>query len=238
MSGGTARLFSLFRWFKRALLAACVLLLLYEGWLFGWVLWWRSVDPEMTRFMELRLDALRANDPHARLQQRWTDYERISPHLKRALIAAEDGRFMQHHGFDWEGIKNALTRNQQLGRIVAGGSTISQQLAKNLLLTPDKTLWRKGQEAIITIMIETTWSKRRILEVYLNVIEWGEGVFGAEAAARRYFGVSAAQLSAEQAAWLAAMAPRPRYFEAHRASPALAARSEVIRRRMPAAQIP
>ena len=238
MSRGTTRLLTLVRWFKRALLAVLTLALLYEGWLFGWVLWWRTINPDMTRFMELRLDALRANDPKATLQQGWVDYERISPHLKRALIAAEDSRFMQHDGFDWDGIEKALARNRRRGKIVAGGSTISQQLAKNLLLTPDKTRWRKAQEAVITLMIETTWSKRRILEVYLNVIEWGNGIFGAEAAAWHYFGVSATQLSAEQAARLAAMVPRPRYFDTHRTSLMLAARSESIRRHMPAAQIP
>lgn len=238
MSVGARSLLSLVRWLKRSLLAAFILLFLYEGWLFGWVLWWRTVNPDMTRFMELRLDELRATNPTAGLQRRWIDYEQISPHLKRALIAAEDSRFMQHHGFDWESIKNALARNQQRGRIVAGGSTISQQLAKNLLLTPDKTLWRKAQETLVTIMIETTWDKRRIFEVYLNIIEWGDGIFGAEAAARRYFGISAAQLSVAQAAQLAAMVPQPRYFGTRRTSPALTARSETIRRRMPAAQIP
>ena len=238
MSRGTTRLLTLVRWFKRALLAVLTLVLLYEGWLFGWVLWWRTINPDMTRFMELRLETLRVNDPKAALQQRWVAYEHISPHLKRALIAAEDSRFMQHDGFDWDGIEKALARNRRRGKIVAGGSTISQQLAKNLLLTPDKTLWRKAQEAVITLMIETTWSKRRILEVYLNVIEWGNGIFGAEAAAWHYFGVSATQLSAEQAARLAAMVPRPRYFDTHRTSPILAARSESIRRHMSAALIP
>ena len=238
MSGGKTRLLSFARWIKRLLLAAFVFLCLYEGWLFGWVLWWRTADPSMTRFMEIRLEALRTKNPDATLRQHWIDYERISPHLKRALIVAEDDLFMQHDGFDWKGIENAMARNRQRGRIVAGGSTITQQLAKNLLLTPEKTLWRKAQEAVITVMLETTWNKRRIFEVYLNVIEWGDGVFGAEAAAQHYFGISAARLSAEQAARLAAMVPRPRHFDTHRAAPALAARSEVILRRMPAAQTP
>ncbi len=226
------------RWFKRLLLGALLCVFLYLAWLFGWVLWWRSVDPDTTRFMEIRLEEMRDKARQARLQKQWVDYDAISPHLKRAVIAAEDDLFLRHGGFDWKGIEKAMERNRQRGRIVAGGSTISQQLAKNLLLTPDKTLLRKAQEGVVTVMIETTWSKRRIFEVYLNVIEWGNGVFGAEAAARHYYGVSAAQLAPAQAARLAAMVPRPRYFDARRDSPALAARSEILLGRMPSAQIP
>ena len=238
MSGGKTRLLSFARWIKRLLLAAFVFLFLYEGWLFGWVLWWRTADPGMTRFMEIRLEALRTKNPDATLRQHWIDYERISPHLKRALIVAEDDLFMQHDGFDWKGIENAMARNRQRGRVVAGGSTITQQLAKNLLLSPDKTPWRKAQEAVITVMIEATWSKQRILEVYLNVIEWGSGVFGAEAAAQHHFGVSATRLSPEQAARLAAMVPSPRFYDRNRNAPSLAVRSEIILGRMPSARIP
>src|SRR5262249_33280228 len=143
----------------------------------------------------------------------WVPYERISSNLKRALIAAEDAKFADHRGFDWDGIQRAIERNQQKGRIVRGGSTITQQLAKNLFLTPERSYWRKAEEMVITVMLEAMLSKRRILELYLNVIEWGHGVFGAEAAAQHYFGISAAQLSAEQAARLAAMTPSPRLFE-------------------------
>lgn len=136
-------------------------------------------------------------------------YGQISASLKRALVAAEDSKFMQHHGFDFDGMQKALERNEKRGRIAAGGSTITQQLAKNLFLWPEKSLLRKGQEAVITLMIETTWSKRRILEVYMNEIEWGKGIFGAEAAARHYFGIPASALSDYQAAMLAAMVPSP-----------------------------
>jgi monofunctional biosynthetic peptidoglycan transglycosylase len=129
------------------------------------------------------------------------------------MIAAEDAKFVDHEGFDWEGIQVALEKNQKRGRVVAGGSTITQQLAKNLFLSPAKSYWRKGEEALITVLLEVLLPKRRIFELYLNVIEWGTGVFGAEAAARHYFGVSAAQLSSEQAARLAAMTPRPRVTE-------------------------
>ena len=129
----------------------------------------------------------------------------VNNDLFRAVVSAEDDRFMQHSGFDWAGIQKALEKNQQRGRIVAGGSTITQQLAKNLFLSPNKTLLRKAQEAVLTVMIELTWDKQRILEVYLNVIEWGNGIFGAEAAARHYYGVGAARLNPAQAARLAAM---------------------------------
>jgi monofunctional glycosyltransferase len=226
------------RWLKRLVLALIALLLLYQLWLFGWVLWWSRVNPDTTRFMDMRLEELQAKDPKAQLRKTWVDYAKISNHLKRAIIVSEDDLFVRHDGFDWDGIQKALQKNQQRGKIVAGGSTISQQLAKNLLLTPDKTPWRKAEEAIVTLMIETTWSKQRIFEVYLNVIEWGNGVFGAEAAARHYYGIGAAQLSAEQAATLAVMVPSPRFYDRNRGTPGLAARAEVILGRMPSAQIP
>ncbi len=227
-----------YRWCKRLLLAPFLLLLLYQCWLFGWILWWGQVNPDMTRFMEIRLHELQQKTPAVSLKKQWVDYPLISSHLKRAIVASEDALFMTHHGFDWNGIQKAMERNRQRGKIVAGGSTISQQLAKNLLLSPDKTPWRKAQEAVITLMIETTWSKRRILEVYLNVIEWGNGVFGAEAAARHHFGISAAQLTPAQAARLGSMVPSPRFYDRNRHTPGLAARSEIILGRLPSAQIP
>lgn len=235
---GSNRLARLVRGLKQLVLCLLGAVLLYQFWLFGWVLWWGRANPEMTRFMEIRLSELRASDPAARLSRQWADYERISPNLKRAVVAAEDDLFVQHDGFDWQGIQRAIEKNQRRGRIVAGGSTISQQLAKNLFLSPDKTPWRKAQEAVVTLMIETVWNKRRILEVYLNVIEWGVGVFGAEAAARHYYGVSAAQLSPDQAARLAAMVPSPRFYDRNRNTPGLGARASAIRARMSAAQIP
>ncbi|MDR2112952.1 MAG: monofunctional biosynthetic peptidoglycan transglycosylase [Candidatus Accumulibacter sp.] len=226
------------RWTRRLLLGLLCLVLVYHSWLFGWVVWWGRVDPDMTRFMEIRLAELQAGDPGARLEKQWIDYDGISTHLKRALIAAEDSLFTRHRGFDWNGIQNALEKNWQQGRTVSGGSTISQQLAKNLFLSPQKTPRRKAEEAVITLMIESVWSKRRIFEVYLNVIEWGNGVFGAEAAARHYFGIGAAQLTPEQAARLAAMAPRPRFFDDNRDAPELAAKAAIILSRMPSARIP
>ncbi|HPU78915.1 monofunctional biosynthetic peptidoglycan transglycosylase [Accumulibacter sp.] len=225
-------------WVKRLLLGCLGLLLLYQFWLFGWVLWWNWANPENTRFMNIRLDELRVRDPQAQLKKQWIAYEKVSNNLKRAIIAAEDAKFVDHEGFDWEGIQHALERNQKKGRVVAGGSTISQQLAKNLFLTPAKTPWRKAEEAIITLMLETIWSKQRIFEVYLNVIEWGNGVFGAEAAARHYYGVSATQLAPEQAARLAGMVPSPRFYDRNRSAPGLARKTAIILARMPAADVP
>ena len=226
------------RWFKRLLLAPFVLLLVWQFWLFGQIAWWRDHNPGMTRFMEIRLHELQQKDPAAQLKKEWLPYPAISNHLKRAIVASEDDLFMAHDGFDWNGIQKAMEKNRQRGKIVAGGSTITQQLAKNLLLTPDKTPWRKAQEALITLMIEALWSKQRILEVYLNVIEWGNGVFGAEAAAQRHFGVSAARLSPEQAARLAVMVPSPRFYDRNRNAPFLLLRTETILGRMPSARIP
>jgi monofunctional biosynthetic peptidoglycan transglycosylase len=229
---------SISRWLKRLVLALMALFLLYQLWLFGWVLWWNWVNPDTTRFMNIRLGELQAKDPKAHLKKQWISYGKVSIHLKRALIVSEDDLFVHHEGFDWEGIQKAMQKNQQRGKIVAGGSTISQQLAKNLFLSPDKTPWRKAQEAIITLMIEAVWSKQRIFEVYLNVIEWGSGVFGAEAAARHYYGIGAAQLGPEQAARLAGMVPSPRFYDRHRGAPGLASKADVILRRMPSAQVP
>lgn len=219
---------------RRLLALFLAIILCYQLWLFGKVLWWREQNPEMTRFMEIRLAELQVQNPKARLKKQWLDYEQISVHLKRALIIAEDDLFTRHEGFDWKGIQRAMEKNRQRGRIVAGGSTISQQLAKNLFLSPQKTPWRKAEEAAITLMIETLWDKRRIFEVYLNVIEWGEGVFGAEAAARHHFGIGAAQLAPEQAARLAAMVSNPRFYDPQR----VIVRSAAILSRMPSARIP
>src|SRR4051812_26060172 len=194
--------------------------------------------PGRTAFMERRLESLLEKNPRARLQYQWVPYERISPNLKRAVIAAEDARFLDHEGFDWEMIQKALAKNEKRGRVVAGASTISQQLAKNLFLSGERSWLRKGQEAIITWMLEDAVSKQRIRELYLNVEEWGEGVFGAEAAARYHFGVPAAALAAEQAAGLAVILPSPRRYQRGRLTPYLAGRVDTIRGRMGSAQIP
>ena len=226
------------RWFNRLLLVLLGLAFLWFFWLLGWVLFWGWVNPGTTRFMDLRLSELRVKNPQAQLKQQWVPYDRISIHLKRAIIAAEDAKFVDHEGFDWEGIQKAMEKNEKRGRFAAGGSTISQQLAKNLFLTPSKTWWRKGNEAVITLMLENLWSKQRIFEVYLNVIEWGNGIFGAEAAARHYYGSTAARLGPEQAARLAGMVPNPRFYDRNRGAPGLARKSAIILGRMPSAEVP
>ena len=218
MSRGTTRLLTLVRWFKRALLAVLTLALLYEGWLFGWVLWWRTINPDMTRFMELRLETLRVNDPKAVLQQRWVAYEHISPHLKRALIAAEDSRFMQHDGFDWDGIEKALARNRRRGKIVAGGSTISQQLAKNLFrvrteystgllgkIPGIRMLIMKTKEWIIATKLEMSYDKNTILSMYANTVDFGSSAYGIKTACKTYFNITPKELTAAQSATLVGM---------------------------------
>ena len=222
----------------RAALVLLGLLLAYQLWLFAHVLWWIDHDPASSAFMRAGLERLQEKDPKARLRHQWVPYEKISIHLKRAIIAAEDSKFLDHEGFDIEGIQTAVEKNLKKGRLVAGGSTISQQLAKNLFLSSERSFLRKGQEAVITLMIETTWSKRRILEVYLNIIEWGDGIYGAEAASRRYYRKSAASLTSGQAAALAAMVPNPRWFEDNRASGKYVRRVATISKRMYQVQVP
>lgn len=229
----------LWRWLWRALALLFAGVLLLQLWFFAHVWWYVDHNPATTAFMERRLAELQAKmGEDAALKHHWVPYERISIHLKRALIAAEDAKFPEHEGFDLEGIEKALEKNEKKGRVVAGGSTISQQLAKNLFLSGKRSYLRKAQEAVITLMLEKMMTKRRILEIYMNVIEWGEGVYGAEAAARHYFGTSAARLTPEQAARLAAMVPRPRYFEKRPNSPYLARQTARILARMNQVTVP
>lgn len=228
------------KWFKRGLLTLLLLFIAYQLWLLGHVVWWIRFNPGETSFMSLRLSELREKDPAAELKHQWVPYEKISPNLKRAVIAAEDDGFVDHDGFDWDAIQKALEKNEKLakrGKPIRGGSTISQQLAKNLFLSPTRSYVRKAEEAVITVMIETLWSKRRILEVYLNVVEWGNGIFGAEAAARRYYKVSAAQLSASQSARLAVMLPNPRKYEKS-FGPRLANHAARVESRMRYSEVP
>ena len=226
------------RWLGWILAVAAAALVAIQLWYAGHILWWRDHPVGETSFMSYRMDELRSKNPKAQLRYQWVPYDRISNNLKRAMVAAEDAKFIDHEGFDWDGIQLALEKNQKKGRVVAGGSTITQQLAKNLFLTPSRSYWRKAEEAVITVMLEALLPKRRILELYLNVIEFGNGMFGAEAAARHYFGVSASQLSAEQAARLAAMAPNPRFYERNPGAPGLNRKIHIIVARMPAAELP
>jgi len=225
-------------WLWRGMTICFALLLLYQLWILAHICWWVKFNPSTSAFMESRLAVMQDKNPDAELRHRWVPYAKISNHLKRALIAAEDAKFVDHEGFDWEGIQKAYAKNLKKGKIVAGGSTISQQLAKNLFLSTKRTPWRKAEEAVITLMLEAVMDKRRILEIYLNVIEWGNGVFGAEAAARHYYRTSAASLTAEQSAKLAAIVPNPLYYDSHREARGLLRKTGIILDRMGNAEIP
>jgi monofunctional biosynthetic peptidoglycan transglycosylase len=228
----------LWRSFCYTLLLALIALAFVQFWFFIHIWYWVDHNPESTAFIDARLERMHEKNPKAVLHQQWMPYRAISINLKRAIIAAEDAKFLDHEGFDWEGIQKAYEKNLKKGRIVSGGSTISQQLAKNLFLSGERTWWRKAQEAAITVMLETIMTKRRILEIYLNVIEWGDGVFGAEAAAHYHFGIPAASLGPEQAAQLAAMVPNPRRYKPGAETRYLQKRTEIIFARMNAATVP
>ncbi len=225
-------------WVWRIFALLFLLLLAYQLWIFAHVWWWRDHNPSTSAFMDDRLEIMQDKNPDAELKHQWVPYAKISNNLKRALIVSEDAKFVDHEGFDWDGIEKAYEKNLKKGKIVAGGSTISQQLAKNLFLSGARSPFRKLEEAAITLMLENMMSKRRILEIYLNVIEWGNGVFGAEAAARYYYRSSAAQLGPEQAARLAAMVPNPRYYDKHREAKGLMKKTGIILSRMHQAEIP
>jgi monofunctional biosynthetic peptidoglycan transglycosylase len=207
-------------------------------WIFAHIAWWVNHNPSTSAFMDQRLLMMQSKHPDAELRHQWVPYAKISNNLKRAMIASEDAKFVDHEGFDWAGIQKAYEKNLKKGKIVAGGSTISQQLAKNLFLSTKRTPWRKAEEVLITVMLEQMMTKERIFEIYLNVIEWGNGVFGAEAAARYYYHVSAAQLSAPQAAKLASMVPNPRFYDLHREARGMLRKTEIILKRMNDAEIP
>ncbi|WP_333906903.1 monofunctional biosynthetic peptidoglycan transglycosylase [Delftia acidovorans] len=207
------------------------------------------VDPESTAFQRSEAWQLLRSSEGLHWSQQWLPYDRIAPTLKRAVIASEDDSFTEHHGVQWEAIEKAWQRNQRAearaqkaenGKApkIYGGSTITQQLAKNLLLSGERSLLRKGQELVLTQLLELMLSKQRILEIYLNSVEWGQGVFGAEAAARHYFRKSASQLSAAEAARLAVMLPQPKRFEKLPNSGYLLQRTRTVMQRMPSAVIP
>ncbi len=230
-------------WLHRSLKGkiASVLFLLfffYQLWVLLHILLWTVVNPSDSAFMERRLEHLQEKDEKATLRHQWVNYNQISMHIKQAVIAAEDAKFIDHEGFDWEGIEKAYEKNKRRKKIVAGGSTISQQLAKNLFLSNQRTPWRKIEETIITLMLETILSKQRILEIYLNVIEWGNNVYGIEAASQRYFSAHAKELNSFQSAKLASMIPNPKYYERHQDSSGLIERSGIILSRMNAVQVP
>ncbi|MDM0114571.1 transglycosylase domain-containing protein [Variovorax sp. J22R133] len=247
---------AIFRWVLCLLLAAIAL----EVFFVARIAVMAAIDPESTAFQRSEAWQIatngRANGDKA-WAQRWVPYDQISDSLKRAVIASEDGEFLYHQGVEWEAIEKARERNAKAEELAArraaqaartgkpvrapklrGGSTITQQLAKNLLLSGERTMVRKGQELVLATTLELLLSKRRILEIYLNNVEWGEGVFGAEAAAQRYFRKPASRLNAGEAARLAVMLPSPKFFEGRPGSAYLASRTATIVARMPSADLP
>ena len=227
------------RSFKGKVLSiAFLLFFFYQFWILLHIILWTVVNPGESAFMETRLEHLQEKDEKATLRHQWVNYNQISINIKQAVIAAEDAKFIDHEGFDWEGIEKAYEKNKRRKKIVAGGSTISQQLAKNLFLSNQRTPWRKAEETIITLMLETILSKQRILEIYLNVIEWGNNVYGIEAASLRYFSFHAKDLNSFQSAKLASMIPNPKYYERHQDASGLIERSGIILSRMNSAQVP
>ena len=225
-------------WIKWLILGPLLIVFLVQLYFFLMVCWYAQFNPRMTNMMSDQLAALREKNPKAELVQQWVPYNSISANLKRAVIASEDANFADHDGVDWEALQKAYERNNKKHKVVGGGSTITQQLAKNLFLSGSRNYVRKGQELIIAFMLETVMSKERILELYLNVVEYGRGIFGAEAAARHYFHISAANLGSAQAAKLAVMLPNPRYYDRHRDTNYLARRTNLIVNRMNAAELP
>jgi monofunctional biosynthetic peptidoglycan transglycosylase len=226
------------RWLKWIVLGPVLLVLLVQLYFFAQICWWTRFNPSMTSFMSAQLDSLREKNPKAALEHKWVPYRAISSNLKRAVIASEDANFIVHDGVDWLALEKAYEKNSKKQKVVGGGSTITQQLAKNLFLSGSRSYLRKGQEMVIAFMLETVMGKERILEIYLNVVEFGRGVFGAEAAARHYYGVPAASLTAAQAARLAVMLPNPRYYDRHRDTNYLARRTTLIMMRMNSAELP
>ncbi len=232
-------------------------LILFEGIMFVRVLLLRNGNPSSTSLIDTRIKEAKAKGQQPKREQVWVPLDRISPNLQRAVLAGEDTNFLTHHGFDYEAIQKAFEQAQReasreakaegenddwlpnLPEFKRGGSTISQQLAKNLYLSSQRSFLRKGQEAVLTIMLERTLTKRRILEIYLNVIEWGDGVYGAEAASQRYFRKPASALSANEAAYLSAMIPNPRTVFNPLINPRrVARRQRIILRGMPYIELP
>jgi monofunctional biosynthetic peptidoglycan transglycosylase len=197
------------RWAKYIILALLVFALLSHLYVLFFVFRYKSINPQTTAMMQQRASEAQSESRPVIHEQSWVPYERISSNLVRALLAGEDQKFFDHEGFDWEEMQKAIEKDWEEKKFHRGASTISQQLAKNLFLSTSKNPVRKLHEALITWEMEKILSKRRILEIYLNVIEWGDGIYGAEAASRHYFNTSAASLSAEQAAFLSAMVPGP-----------------------------
>jgi|AntAceMinimDraft_1070359.scaffolds.fasta_scaffold05732_5 monofunctional biosynthetic peptidoglycan transglycosylase len=225
-------------WVKWTLLLGFAALFLYQIAVFSQVVWFRWFDPQTTAFIQTEHRRLANLAPPKTITQIWVPYQDISTYVKRAVISAEDTGFVDHRGIEWEAIERAFFANVESGEVRFGGSTITMQLAKNLFLSSDRSYIRKAQEVIITLMIEAVMDKQRILELYLNVAEWGVGVFGIEAAAQHYYKRPAARLTARQAAWLASILPSPKRYDLNRQSRWVERKTGILLRRMPQVQVP
>jgi len=247
----------IFRWVFLVVLGIVAGMIIYEGMMFVRVFLLRTRNPSSTSLIDTRMSEAQARGQQPRREQVWMSLEKISPNLQRAVLAGEDTNFLIHRGFDYEAIQKAFEQGQReaareakaegenddwlpsLPEFKRGGSTISQQLAKNLYLSSQRSLLRKAQEAALTVMLERTLTKRRILEIYLNVIEWGDGIYGAEAASQRYFRKPASALTANEAAFLSAMIPNPRTVFNPQVNPRrVTRRQRIIMRGMPYVKLP
>ena len=221
------------RWLRRLLFWLLLAVIAVQGGYLFQV--WQLRDDQPTQSAFMRRAQAQRDTP---LRHHYVPYAAISVHAKRAVIGAEDSKFVQHHGIDFDGLRGAWQKNRAAGEAVAGGSTITQQLAKNLYLSGRRSYLRKAQEAMIALYMELLLDKQRILELYLNYAEWGDGLYGIEAGARHYFGISAARLDAWQAARLAAMLPKPRYYHRHGSTDWLQRKTAIVQRRAAQVEIP
>lgn len=220
------------RFVKWLFLSVVFLVLAFHIMVAGLLAVWKTQPVSNSMFM------LTHRITEGKVTQQWVEYDQIAKSAKQAAIASEDGKFVNHNGFDMDGIEAAMKRNEASGAVSAGGSTITQQLAKNLFLTSHRSYIRKAEEAVITVMIEAMWDKERILAAYLNVAEFGHGIYGVEAAAQHYFDKSAKNLSREESALLISMLPNPKYFEQNMDNRRLRNKQRIILRRMNSAALP
>ena len=228
----------MFRIIKWLIALPIGIFIFFNAYVYGNIITYRAVAPSKTAFMSMRMSQFAKEGRDVELDYRWVPYDQISVNLKKALIASEDANFAEHSGFDWNGIKYAMKRNKQSGEVKAGGSTISQQLAKNLFLNESRSYIRKGEEAAITAMMEAVTDKDRIFELYLNAIEWHYGVFGAEAASQYFYKKPASALTRQQAAKLTARVPAPLFYADHPKSKRMHNKTNIILRRMGSAELP
>lgn len=222
----------LFKFIKRIFLSLVLLVVAYQVLVIALLAMWKTQPIDNSMFM------LAHRLGGGSVTQQWVEYDQIAKPVKQAAIASEDAKFVNHEGFDMEGIEAAMQKNEASGKASAGGSTITQQLAKNLFLTSHRTYVRKGEEALITVLLEKMWDKQRILTAYLNVAEFGNGIYGIEAAAQHYFDKPAKRLNRDEAALLIAMLPNPKYYQEHQSAKRLRNKQRIIMKRMNSAALP